>query len=193
MATPNEVIEKLCQIIDLNEFAIQEVDNQWVLIEKDVSAKLKKVFISPVTNPNCAFKLDGKNPNQISFYINRSAKLVNQGCDAIIFTFLENDYYILFCEMKSEFPKEKDYKSQFANALCFVDYLELMLKRHYNYDFQGFKKQFILFYYSKENTPMQNFGAKHRAVSIDNEYKVRPFPQNTINNNHVSLQELLRK
>lgn len=131
---------------------------------------------------------------RISFiYINRSAEFVNQGCDAIIFTFVENEYNILFCEMKSEFPKEKEYKPQFVNSLCFVDYLESMMQRHHQIDFKGFKKQFILFYYSKENKPMKNFGAKHKAVNIDDKYKIRPFPQQYFENNYISLDDLVRK
>lgn len=192
LTTSTEIINKLREIVNLLNYGLQEVDNQWLLQETDPKAKLKKVFISEVTDTNCAFKLDGENPNHICLYLNKSAEFVHQGCDGIIFTEFEGKPYIIFCEMKSEFPKEKDYKPQFINALCFVDYLEVLLKRFYDYDFSNFKKQFILFYYSKENTPMQNFGSKHKSVAIDEKHKVRNFPNSKTEENYLSLSEILR-
>ena len=87
-----------------------------------------------------------KHKKTISKYFSFSEENINKVCDAVIFTKLNHQDYIFFCELKSEKPKEKDYMIQYQNSTLFIYYLIKVLNSFYllNYPIKPTKK-YILF------------------------------------------------
>jgi len=91
-----------------------------------------------------AFKLDVEG-KRISEYLNPSAPTINKGCDGIIFTCLENEWYVFICELKSGSPVEKNYLLQFRNSHIFVKYISSILQEFYAMSLETFSVKYILF------------------------------------------------
>lgn len=118
--------------------------------ESGVDAKLKKVDIMGVNvNSTVAFKLDYY--NQLTPYLNRSEKNINKGCDAIIFTQVNNQNHLLICELKSYAPKEVDFVAKMKNSSIFLECISALLRTFFPSDLASFKKKYILFYLKKIN------------------------------------------
>jgi hypothetical protein len=117
-----------------------------ILEEKGQDAKLKKVSVRGFeANQTFAFKLDVEG-KRISDYLNPSAKNINKGSDGIIFTRLENKWYVFICELKSGSPVEKEYLLQFRNSHVFVKCMMTLLEEFYSFDLtEKFSVKYILF------------------------------------------------
>lgn len=130
---------------------INSLNSSVIIKETKPDAKLKRVEITGFALENTyAFTLDieerDKHKKTISKYFSFSEENINKVCDAVIFTKLNHQDYIFFCELKSEKPKEKDYMIQYQNSTLFIDYLIKILNSFYlpDYPIKPTKK-YILF------------------------------------------------
>lgn len=115
-----------------------------ILEENDPSAILQEVKLRNFSRDNTfAFKLDAKN-KRISNYLHPSASKINKACDGIIFTKIDDEYYIFFCELKSKKPDYQECIIKYRNSKLFVRYIVSILKEFYNIDIE-FQYRFILF------------------------------------------------
>ena len=117
----------------------------------DPSAKLTSVRIEGLNvHSTFAFKLDHKD-YQLSTYLNHSEKYLHRGCDAVIYTTVEDKSYLFFIELKSFIFTEKNVVTKMKNSEVFLGYLHEILKTFYHYSEIDFQKRYILFHLRKNN------------------------------------------
>ncbi|MBP0022077.1 MAG: hypothetical protein J7647_31545 [Cyanobacteria bacterium SBLK] len=122
-----------------------------VLEENDPSATLRRVELVDFERDNTfAFKLDAEG-KPISNYLHPSTSKINKACDTIIFTKIEELYYIFLCELKSKKPNIQDCIIKYRNSELFVRYLVGILERFYDVKIK-FQYRFILFDTKKRTT-----------------------------------------
>ncbi len=126
------------------------VSAQLVLEESDPGATLKEVKLRGFDYSNTvAFKLDvpGK---RISNYLNPSADKINKACDGIIFTQIKDVYYVFFCELKSNRPKEQECIVKYRNSALFVGYILNIIEEFHQIKVK-FERKYLLFDTKKKN------------------------------------------
>lgn len=122
-----------------------------ILEENDPSATLRRVELRNFLRDNTfTFKLDAEG-KPISNYLHPSTSKINKACDAIIFTKIEEQYYIFLCELKSKKPNIQDCIIKYRNSELFVRYLVSILERFYDVNLK-FQYRFILFDTKKRTT-----------------------------------------
>jgi hypothetical protein len=119
------------------------------LEETDPSANLKQVnLIGFDPTQTYAFKLDVQG-QRISQYLNPSERKINTACDGIIFTIIDEIFYVFFCEMKSKNPKLKDCIIKYINSTLFIKYIFNIIQEFYSvsseFGFDEIKYKYILF------------------------------------------------
>lgn len=169
-----------------------------ILEEKGKEAKLKRVTIRGFeANQTFAFKLDVEG-KRITNYLNPSAKYINKGSDAIIFTCFNNECYIFICELKSGKPTEKEYLLQFKNSYLFIKYIHSLLESFYHFKLLNkFSIKYLLFDKQQKNK-LNKTKIKidkiipNKIISAENEifyiYKIHHLAENEfLNIRHLKL------
>jgi len=112
------------------------------LVEKDPSAKLKKVILEGLHANTVILKIDKTNTQKVF----KAGRGQLKRCDYLIFTKINNRRYAFFIELKSR--NKDEYIKQFKGAECIVDYCDSVLNRFYNKTglLAQFEKRFVLFY-----------------------------------------------
>lgn len=90
-----------------------------------------------------AFKLDVEG-KRISDYLNRSAKKINKACDGIIFTQINERYYVIICELKSGKPDVQECVIKYRNSTLFIKLIINILEEFFG-SAQKFGFRYILF------------------------------------------------
>jgi hypothetical protein len=76
---------------------------------------------------------------------------LHKACDAIAFCEVDEKPYILCCELKSSAPTRREAVQQFLNAHCFLDYLDVLLRRYCNsQSIKGWERRYFVFHGSPE-------------------------------------------
>lgn len=100
--------------------------------EKDRGASLRAVHIADVGQIAFALKYDQCGfPGQTTF-TSPLGKSLHRACDSIAFCEVDNEPYVLCCELKSSEPSRHEVSEQFRNAQCFLIYLDTLLKQYCN-------------------------------------------------------------
>ena len=136
------IIQSLKKIIQSQyqlRFNSNDPQNGSIIInENQEEAKLRKVEITGfMVEKTYGFTLDIKAKNRvICNCFNMTEPNINKVCDGIIFTEIENQNYIFFCELKSDRPKPIGYLGQYQNSTLFIDYLINILNSFYLKEFK---------------------------------------------------------
>ncbi len=115
--------------------------------------KLERVLIEGLKpNDTIVFSLDVQNLGRGSNYINRAVPNVTKGCDAVIITKIEEEevkqIYIFLCDLKTE--RKSGLEAKMLSSEAFLIYIEALLQRFYQKNFQKAKIAFVVF--SKRGT-----------------------------------------
>lgn len=103
-------------------------DSTLTIKESDAKASLRRVDIVSVGAQAFWVEYDQcEFPGHQVFA--RHANL-HRACDAIAFCVVDNDAYILCCELKSGVPNRHEVAEQLQNAECFLIYLDALLQRY---------------------------------------------------------------
>jgi hypothetical protein len=103
-------------------------DSTLTIRESDAVATLKRVDIVSVGSQAFWLEYDKcKFPGQAVFAAHPS---VHRACDSIAFCEVDNEPFILCCELKSSEPSRHEVVEQFRSAHCFLTYLDALLQ-HY--------------------------------------------------------------
>ena len=150
------IIEYLRRIINPNSNIIINItpynaprNGIITLEETDPSANLKQVnLIGFEPKYTYAFKLDVQG-QRISQYLNPSEPKINTACDGIIFTIIDEIFYVFFCEMKSSRPSIQECIVKYRNSTLFIKYIFNIIQEFYpvssEFSFDQIKYKYILF------------------------------------------------
>jgi len=119
------------------------------LKETDPSATLTEVnLIGFDPEYTCAFKLDVQG-QRISQYLNHQEPKITTACDGIIFSIIDEKFYVFFCEMKSKKPKLQDCIIKYRNSTLFIKYIFSIIQEFYSvsseFSFDKIEYKYILF------------------------------------------------
>jgi len=143
MVTSLSPLAAINQII--NSDKRYEIKGSSILIkETDKSATLKKVEITGVDLNTVAFEFDKSGHTGKAFNITH--KKVHKACDAIIFCQLDDEYFILFCELKTSVPSDGKHVVQLRSGLCWVQYLRAILNEFEGIDMSHWQYRYIVFH-----------------------------------------------
>lgn len=168
------IIEYLRKIINSNSDIIINItpynapkNGIITLEETDHSANLKQVnLIGFDPTQTYAFKLDVQG-QRISQYLNPSEPKINTACDGIIFTIIDEIFYVFFCEMKSSRPHIPECIVKYRNSTLFIKYIFNIIQEFYSvsseFSFDEIKYKYILFDL-KTNAPITPTGGKRNKV-----------------------------
>jgi hypothetical protein len=103
-------------------------DSKLTIKESDPKATLKRVEIVSVGAAAYSLEYDKCHfPGNELFAPHAN---LHRACDAIAFCEVDNDPYILCCELKSTEPDRKEVAEQLRNAECFLSYLDTLLQNY---------------------------------------------------------------
>ncbi len=162
------MIDDLKKVINVqnNKINISLTNDSVVLKETHPDAKLKKIDIKGLDSYNTlAFKLDVRG-KRISEYLNPSTPEINKACDGIIFTSIEDKWYIFICEMKSDKPKYTEVIAKYKNTKLFVHFILSLLEEYYDYP-QKPEIKYVLFDTKKGSNKTPTKVKKLEANKID--------------------------
>lgn len=91
-------------------------------------------------------------------YFDSQQPYINRVCDGIIFSEIENQDYIFFCELKSNRLTPSDYLVQYQNSTLFIDYLISILENFYLENYQITRNYIYLLFHTqtKQNSKARN-------------------------------------
>jgi hypothetical protein len=150
------IIEYLRRIINPNSNIIIDItpynaprNGIITLEETDPSANLKQVnLIGFDPEQTYAFKLDVQG-QRISQYLNPSEPKINTACDGIIFTIIDEIFYVFFCEMKSSRPSIQECIVKYRSSTLFIKYIFNIIQVFYpvssEFSFNEIEYKYILF------------------------------------------------
>lgn len=135
--------------IDINLYYNKPREGLITLKETDPEAVLTEVnLIGFDPTQTYAFKLDVQG-KRISQYLNPSEPKINTACDGIIFSIIDEIFYVFFCEMKSKKPKLQDCIIKYKNSKLFIKYIFNIIQEFYpvsaDFSFDEIKYKYILF------------------------------------------------
>lgn len=127
-------------------------DSSITIVETGREATLKKVQIVSVGQDAFAVRFDQCGfPGQKIFVDQHD---MHSACDSIIFCVLDNEPFILCCELKSSEPNKSDVIKQFKSAQCFLDYLDSLLRTYHNSSIKDWGRRYFLFY-DRKSMPLR--------------------------------------
>lgn len=122
--------------------------------EKDRGATLKSVHIADVGQIAFVLNYDKCGFPGQTVFTSPPGKALHRACDAIAFCEIDNDPYILCCELKSSEPSRAEVSEQFRNAQCFLSFLDILLKQYCNgLSIAGWKQRYFVFH-NQTATPL---------------------------------------
>lgn len=170
------IIDTLKSIINPDVFleVINHNGQGTIILEENApDAKLKQVTLRGFdAYQTFAVKLDVEG-KRLSEYLNPAAEKINKGCDGVIFTALNNQWYVFICEMKSKKPNQAEYLLQFRNSYVFVKWLSHILEEFYHFNLiANFSVKYILFDKQQSNrgnkTALKNHKIEPERMVSDN-------------------------
>jgi hypothetical protein len=183
MVTEQDVLDKLKNFFDISkQIAIE--GGQLTIEEVGKQATLKQVNIVGVNSSDFALKFD-QCGHANAFRADKNLPF-RSACDTILFCQFQNDYYVLFFELKSsEWPS--DYQNQLKSGHCFVDYLFSILKNFEALDCTNWKRRFFVFHLGKKTS------IRKRPTHINQLYDKpeQPLMKVVDNNESIYLRKLL--
>jgi len=185
MVTSLSPLAAINQII--NSDKRYEIKGSSILIkETDKSATLKKVEITGVDLNTVAFEFDKSGHTGKAFNITH--KKVHKACDAIIFCQLDEDYFVVFCELKTSVPSDEKHIIQLTSGMCWVQYLQAILNEFEGIDMSNWQYRYVVFhknqYIPKTST---------NIVPIANQKPNAPLLCQVDNGERVPLRKLLQQ
>lgn len=184
---PNTMLDAMKAIVNPSVTLSVTIKNQLFVKESDPTSNIKKLCIDDVPQNAFALSLDHQSGQhkhcfiQLSCYTNRSTKIINKGCDLILFVPIKPDHediesddknlawQILVCDIKSNKPKLKDTKDQLCNSELYVRYLLSMAKEHY-----GIAIEDVVFRWSIVKTNTRN--SRRPTTSPHKRNQTNPLP-----------------
>ncbi|MDR0338278.1 MAG: hypothetical protein LBI18_14475 [Planctomycetaceae bacterium] len=144
-------IKKSLQKLLVGELFGNIENQEAILQENDISATLKEVKITDISDNAMLIKIDYGDVNK---HIFRSENGQRKRCDYLIIAEQHNNKKILFfIEIKSKTFNEDEITQKFLASECLFDYMVSMLNRFYkkNFNLDEWKKRFILFQKTRIN------------------------------------------
>jgi hypothetical protein len=129
--------------------------------ENDPNAKLRKIVIRDVPEGSLLLKMQQyAGPHNVF----KSTKGECKRCDYIVLTLSKNDLYVLFIEMKSSSPDNRDTIPQFKGADCFMTYCRAVAETFHDVAVSSCssEKRYILFYVNRSNKRSMS----HRPMKV---------------------------
>lgn len=130
---PTKELALLQQMLENTSFALpSDPQSTCQLKEESREATLKKVFLQELgENALVLFPEKGQGKDKrYSPLLNKKPKSNhNKACDAVILCSHKDKHYQILCELKSGSPKGA--AEQFEATLCFLSYLDCLLRRLY--------------------------------------------------------------
>lgn len=132
-----------------SEKCIFPLDSAISIVETGKQATLKSISLVSTGQHALALKLDECGfPGQKVFIEKHE---MHRACDAIVFCLVEQEPYILCLEMKSTEPNRVDAAKQFKSAVCFLDYLDSLLRTFHGLSLDGWSRRYFLFHNQGKN------------------------------------------
>ncbi len=134
----------------LNTQKVQLCANATLSIQENgKQATMRQVSIVSVGASAFALKYDACGfPGQNLFAAHPS---MHRACDSIAFCEVDNEPFILCCELKSSEPSRHDVAEQFRSAHCFLAYLDTLLQQYPDKDgkyhsISNWKRRYFVFH-----------------------------------------------
>lgn len=159
---------------------------QFLIAEGNRLAKLRQLRIDGVGSEafqllydKCGF------PNEEAFALGLE---LHKGCDAVAFCLVNNQPFILCCELKSSKPTVADAAKQFRSVHCFLEYLEAVLSSYYpGHSLKEWNRRYFVFHAVPTPLLMQ----PHRPDFISNNRPDAPRFMHVVNNEAIYANHLL--
>lgn len=138
-----QVLQTLGLILNPSK-CVQGANSTLTIAEKHKQASLKSINIVSVGQNSLALKLDECGfPGDNVFIVQHP---MHRACDAVAFCIVNDEPYVLCCELKSSEPTRHEATEQFRSAHCFLNYLDSLLKTYHSQSIEGWPRRYFVFH-----------------------------------------------